>query len=100
MNLRSSEGLDGHMNTHRILGKAKLVITDRSGCEDDEYTDNSAIAIGDNFYNIIQLIQSILKSKDQAQKYEMRGFIYILSKLKTDLSDITLSTQCLKVTIR
>ena len=90
LNLRSCEGLDGHMNTHRIrhlLGKAKLVITDRSGCEDDEqvYTDNSAIAIGDNFYNIIRLIQSILKSKDQAQKYEMRGFIYILKDIIMDL---------------
>lgn len=90
LNLRSCEGLDGHMNTHRIrhlLGKAKLVITDRSGCEDDEqvYNDNSAIAIGDNFYNIIQLVQSILKSKDQAQKYEIRGFIYILKDIIMDL---------------
>ena len=90
LNLRSCEALDGHLNSHRIrhlLGKAKLVISDRSGCYEEEklYIENNAIAIGDNYYSIFQLIQRLLKNKDEAQKYEMSGFIYILKDIVIDL---------------
>lgn len=90
LNLRSSHLTDGHFNSHRIrylLAKAKLVITDRSGCNEDEnlYVDNKAIVIGDSYHHITQLIEHFLTHRDQAHQYEMSGFIYILKDNIIDL---------------
>jgi hypothetical protein len=90
LNLRSCKGLDGHLNTHRIrylLGKGKLVISDKSGCNDDEmlYLDKQTIAIAEDEHHMINLIHHFLNDKEMRKKYEMNGFIKILKDTVIDL---------------
>lgn len=83
LNLRSCDKVDGHFNSHRVrflLGKAKLVISDESGCTEDEklYLDNNAVHIADNTDKILQSIKYFVDNRVEAQKYEMSGFRYVL----------------------